>query len=106
MTDVAIYAGKLSDMAKRLLAYNQSLEVQEAKRKDGEGEAFMTEVQIVHAYLKSVARVVKSFNLDVEIVMGKNIVKLYVRYKAKFTEDEALCRDLESERISLESTVE
>jgi hypothetical protein len=97
-----LYSGMLSDMAKRLLAYKQSLEVQEEKRRKDHGDRFMTEQEILFAYLKSVGRVVKSFNLDIEIVMGQNIMKLFIRYKDKFTEDEALCRDLEAERIELE----
>ena len=34
--------------------------------------------------------------------MGRNITKLYVRYPEQFSEDMALMRDLEAERLALE----
>lgn len=102
LNDITQYGGELADIAKRLLAYNQSFEDQEMKRSLNSKKIFLTEEEILHKYLNSLGALAKHYNLDPEVIMGKNITKLYVRYKDKFSEDSALVRDLEAERSALE----
>ncbi len=105
LTDIALYGGMLSDIAKRLFAYKQPPEAREEKRRKDHGDKFMTEEEMLFAYMKAIGRVVKFLGLNIEVVMGQNIMKLFVRYKDKYTDDEALCRDLEAERVELEKIV-
>lgn len=105
MTDIAINIGDLADIVKRLLAYKQSFEVQEEKRKSNNGDDFKKEASMLYSYLVSLARVAVCYDINIEEIMGKNILKLYVRYPDKFSEDSALIRDLEAERAILESNI-
>ncbi len=105
ITDIIINIGDLSDIVKRLLAYKQDFEVQEKKRKSTEGDNYRNERQILLSYLVSLARVATTHEISLEEIMGKNILKLYVRYPDKFSEDSALIRDLEAERAVLESNI-
>jgi NTP pyrophosphatase (non-canonical NTP hydrolase) len=104
-TDIAINIGDLADISKRLLAYKTPFEVQEQKRKDNPKEEFKTETAMLYSYLVSLARVAVCHDISIEDIMGKNILKLYVRYPDKFSEDSALIRDLEAERAILESNI-
>jgi NTP pyrophosphatase (non-canonical NTP hydrolase) len=104
LNDITQYGGELADIAKRLLAYGQSFEAQEEKRHSCSKKFFMTEEEILNKYLNSLGALAKYNGLNPEVIMGKNITKLYIRYKDKFSEDAALVRDLEAERLVLEQT--
>lgn len=66
---------------------------------------------MVESYISSVIRLVvsdilwycKYYNIDVEKIFDTNIAKLKTRYPNKFTQEDALNRDLKSERKILEN---
>lgn len=98
--EIIIYGGQLADIAKRFLAYGSSLEAQEEKRKKSDN--YLSNEDILYNYLAALYEQADIFDRNIEIIMGKNITKLYVRYPEQFSEDMALMRDLEAERLALE----
>lgn len=95
-----IYGGQLADIAKRYLAYGATLEQQEEKRKKAKN--YLTNTEILNRYIIAIYNLAGVYGLNMETIMGKNITKLYVRYPEQFSEDMALMRDLEAERLALE----
>lgn len=100
MSALIIYGGQLADIAKRYLAYGASLEAQEEKRKKAKN--YLSNTEILNRYITTIYDLAGVYGLDMETIMGRNITKLYVRYPEQFSEDSALMRDLEAERLALE----
>lgn len=90
---IMVSGGKMADFAKRLLAYGQRIEDQ---------KEYKNEKGILFNYIDAIFNFASDYDLDIEQVMGRNIVKLYIRYPDKFSDDKALTRDLEAEREALE----
>jgi NTP pyrophosphatase (non-canonical NTP hydrolase) len=90
---IVINGGKIADFAKRWLAYGQPLDQQKEAP---------NEKTILLEYISDLNKLAASFGLDIEEIMARNITKLYVRYPDKFSDDAALVRDLEAERLALE----
>lgn len=83
-----IDGGNLADYAKRWLAYGQKIEDQK-KAKD--------EWIVLSQYISAIQTIASINGLNIEIIMAKNIAKLYKRYPDNFSEDKAIIRDLEEE---------
>jgi len=82
-------ASELADVFKKRLAYNKPIDWVNVREEIGD----------ILWYLANFCRM---HNIDIEEVMGTNIAKLKARYPDKFTEDNAINRDLKKEREILE----
>ena len=82
-------AGELQDQLKRHLFYGKPLD----------GVNVAEEIGDALWYLALIAN---ALNIDLEEIAERNIAKLKARYPAKFTEHDALNRDLDNERKILE----
>lgn len=82
--------GELADIFKRKLAYGKDIDLINVKEEIGD----------IMWYL---ANLCNFYNIDLEDCMAKNLAKLFARYPEKFTEDQALIRQLEIERKALET---
>lgn len=91
---IVVVQGNLADIAKRWLAYNNPPENQ----KNGH-----LEISYITEYVQAIATLCDDFDIDLAKLLDKNILKLYDRYPGKFTQDNALIRDLEKERKTLEA---
>lgn len=83
-----IHASRLADYAKKFLAYDKPMETHLEKKS-------------LSAVLASLAIEDTGFNFEVDL--AKNIAKLKKRYPGKFTNEDAINRDLEAERKILEA---
>jgi len=86
---LSYYTSKWQDILKKEIIYNKQINLVEEK------------IQIV-SILSILKHAIKTFNLDLEVILENNINKLKIRYPDKFSEDLANNRDLESERKELE----
>lgn len=91
-----IAPARLADFSKRWLAYGQELENQ---------KNIENEESLVKEFISRLENLANQLGFDIEEIMAKNILKLYVRYPEKFTEDAALVRDLEAEKAVLEGKI-
>ena len=82
--------GELTDCFKKQIAYNKQIDWVNVCEEIGDLEF----------YIASFCRI---NNLNLEKIIETNINKLKSRYPEKFTEENAINRDLESERKILES---
>ena len=82
-------AAELLDVFKKNLAYKKSIDLVNVKEEIGD-------------YLWYLANFCRTNNLDIEEIMEMCINKLITRYPEKFTEHNAINRDLEKERQTLE----
>lgn len=92
--DIIIYGGRMADYAKRWLC-GTPIENQR-------GYSEVKENMSLFGYINSIYQMAKDHGLDMEEIMGRNIVKLYCRYPEKFVSDHELTRNLEEERLILE----
>lgn len=88
--ELTLDISKLTDIEKKYIAYNK--EVNPERRIDFVTNAFFT-----------ISQLYKHFILDMQKCLENNINKLKVRFPEKFTEENAIDRDLEKERIALEA---
>lgn len=86
-------SGELADAMKRNLAYGQDLDVVNLKEEVGD----------LMWYIINLCRFL---NTDLEDILDMNIAKLRVRYPEKFTEEAAINRDVDKERVTLEGSIE
>lgn len=84
--------GEIVDIFKKHIAYGKSIDWVNVEEELGD----------LLWYIVNFAR---KNNIDLEKTMGINISKLYARYPEKFTNDQALVRDLEKEREILEKGI-
>jgi hypothetical protein len=91
---ITINQGLLCDMAKRWLAYGNAPQFQ---KHAGKERGYIT------SFIEAIKAMCDEFEIDFYKVLDKNILKLYDRYPGKFTQDNALIRDLEKERKTLEA---
>ena len=96
-----IVIGELQDLVKKFLAYNK--EIDKVKEKD-------VLEKIGGSYWSRLDKLVADCGLDVinstellQHILGTNIKKLKIRFPEKFTEENALNRNLEAERKVLEN---
>jgi NTP pyrophosphatase (non-canonical NTP hydrolase) len=82
-------AGELQDAVKKYIAYGKPLDVTNLKEEVGD-------------LLWYIARICSLYGWDMQDVMDINIKKLKARYPEKFTEENAIVRDLNKERQILE----
>jgi NTP pyrophosphatase (non-canonical NTP hydrolase) len=87
---ISTEAGELLDTYKKTLAYNKELDIVNIKEEIGD----------LLWYISNLLRVL---DMDFEQVLYLNVEKLKARYPEKFTEDNAINRDLEAERKVLET---
>ena len=87
---VSTEANELLDVYKKWFAYNKSIDVVNVKE----------EIFDCFWYLVNLCRML---NIDIENGMEINIAKLRQRFPEKFTEENAVSRDLDKERKILES---
>lgn len=80
---------KLQDCVKKYIAYNKPLDSEKEKN-------------AIKGILTSIVQKLSEFGLDIQHGLKKNIAKLQVRFPEKFTEENALNRNLEAERKVLE----
>lgn len=85
----SIYFSKLSDYVKKFVAYKKPIKTDE-------------EINTLKVLLFSYSLLLSQFGLKLNKILENNINKLKVRFPEKFTEENALNRDLESERKELE----
>jgi NTP pyrophosphatase (non-canonical NTP hydrolase) len=81
--------GELADIFKKDLAYNKKIDWINAKEELGD-------------LMWYVANFCNINNINLEEILQTNIDKLRTRYPEKFTEENAINRNLEAERIILE----
>ncbi len=86
---VGTEAGELQDAVKRQIAYNKPLDIVNVKEEIGD-------------LLWYVARICDHLGITLEDCMTRNIEKLKARYPNKFTEHDAINRNLAAEREVLE----
>lgn len=89
-------AGELIDMLKKHIFYAKPLDLVNAIEEVGDN--FWYNAKTIDAINK-----LNGFVQTINDVMTQNNAKLRLRYPAKFTEDCAINRDVESERVLLES---
>ncbi len=82
--------GELADVFKKNMAYNKVIDWINVKEEIGD----------VMFYI---AGFCSMNNFDLENILENNVKKLQARYPEKFSEDNALNRDLDKERFILES---
>lgn len=80
---------KLQDLVKKYVAYNKPININD-------------EVTILKALCWSINDSIEFYELKIPTILENNINKLKVRFPEKFTEENALNRDLEGERKELE----
>lgn len=90
----------LIDLTKVLLSMLDSLKKKIYYNKDIDIELFKENSYRVHYLLVSFCNF---YSTDIESILDKNIAKLKARYGDKFTTNKAIDRNLEAERIILES---
>lgn len=56
---------------------------------------------LITKYIAAMISFCKHFQLDFEVVLEKNIKKLQIRYKDRYTDEEAITRDLDAELNAL-----
>lgn len=88
--DLSISIGNIQDVLKRSLFYG----------KEFDEERFLLNLDRVFDFCSSI---LEGTEFTLEQAMEKNIAKLKARYPEKFTEDNAVNRDLEKELQALES---
>jgi hypothetical protein len=86
--NLIITGGQMLDILKKSLFYKGHLDL-------GGMQMLMRE------FGKEVGRLIDWMGLDVEVIRHQNIEKLRVRYPDKFTQDDAMFRDLDAERDTL-----
>jgi hypothetical protein len=84
----------MADYAKRWLC-GTPIEKQKGYSEDKEAHSLL-------GYIESIFTLAADHGLDMEEIMGRNIVKLYNRYPEKFVSDHELDRNLQAERLILE----
>jgi len=82
--------GELVDVFKKDMAYGKDIDWVNVKEEIGD----------LMFYIASFCRI---NNFDLENIIATNVAKLECRYPEKFTQENALNRDLDAERIILES---
>lgn len=87
---VVTEAGELFDAFKKHVFYGKPLDIVNVKEEIGD---LMWYLAIILDYL----------GISLEEIMVQNNAKLRARYPEKFTEDKALNRDLDAERLVLEN---
>jgi NTP pyrophosphatase (non-canonical NTP hydrolase) len=83
-------SAEFSDMLKKAIFYGKSIDQVNLKEEIGD-------------LLWYAALALRALNTDFETVMERNIEKLKARYPQKFTEENAIVRDLDKEREILEN---
>ncbi len=83
-------SAEFSDMLKKALFYGKPIDQVNLKEEIGD-------------LLWYAALALRALNTDFETVMERNIEKLKARYPQKFTEENAIVRDLDKEREILEN---
>lgn len=86
---LSYYLSKLTDLVKKYVAYNKPIEVS-------------TDLECLIDTYCSVQTHLIAYDLDLSVILDRNIAKLKARYGGKFTEEAALNRNLEVERSILE----
>lgn len=81
--------GEMMDALKKYLIYGKPIDVTNLAEESGDLEWYQ-------------ALLLRTIKIRYEQVMAINIAKLQARYPAKFTEENALNRDLDAERAILE----
>lgn len=84
-------AGEIADVYKKNLAYGKSLDLINIKEEIGDLMWYISELCNYHSW-------------DLEKILETNIEKLKTRFPEKFNSQNAIQRDLLSERIILEKT--
>lgn len=82
--------GLLQDIIKKYVAYNKEIDT-------------IIEEELLHVIKYNLSMMFKLYELNESEYLQKNIDKLIARYPDKFTEHDAVNRDLETERKILES---
>lgn len=83
------YESELTDLVKKYVAYNK--------------EIFLpTEQYLVFGILSNIMKICKDYNIDFYKILQNNIDKLRVRYPDKFSNENAINRNLDAERKELE----
>jgi hypothetical protein len=90
--DMVVYESMLLDFDKKWLAYGKTKDMGVVK-------------QVVTSLFKSYNNLILTKNIDASLIMSNNINKLKIRFPDKFTTENAINRDLESERRELENEV-
>lgn len=85
--------GKIADLDKKLLAYGKEVNLQQR-------------IDCILNILYFTECVAKHHSIDMDLARTNNIAKLKLRFPDKFTEENAINRDLEKEREILERTNE
>ena len=83
------FIGELADIEKKELAYKKTY-------------SYEKQIDILQNLVYYIARCCRVMNIDFHKSLYNNIEKLKVRYKDKFTTEEATNRNLEQERTKLE----
>lgn len=81
---------KFLDLLKKKIYYNKDIDVQ-------------TMVELSTVMFHTMNYYCQVYNTSVSDILDKNIEKLRARYGDKFTSEKAINRDLETERIILET---
>lgn len=87
---LATEAGELQDQLKRNIFYGKPLDIVNIQEELGDA-------------LWYIGMVCERLHFSMEKIMEQNIAKLRVRFPEKFTAENALSRDLNQERASLEN---
>ena len=83
------WTSKLQDLVKKFLAYDKDIDV-------------VVEVEILQELSRSVKYEMDMYDLDIKSILQNNIDKLRVRYPEKFSNYNAINRNLKAERKELE----
>jgi NTP pyrophosphatase (non-canonical NTP hydrolase) len=83
---------ELSDVFKKHLAYNKPIDWVNAKEEIGD----------LMWYISNFCRI---NNINLEEIMQTNIEKLKIRFPDKFSQENAINRNLEKERVELEKNI-
>ena len=86
-------AGEATDIMKRHIHYGKDIDYVHLQEEIGD---------LLWYIALAIREIAKHKKCSFASIMRMNIHKLYKRYKEKFNGDEALCRDLDKERESLE----
>lgn len=96
---------KFSDIPKKMLAYKKGIDVNWIGETPKNNKAFyyVDDIdKLLYNVIEKTVALMKRYYCDPEQGMQNNIDKLKARYPEKFTEHDALNRDLNKERIELE----
>lgn len=90
LRDLSDHLGKLADLVKRHEFYKKDLD---------HGEVFI----LLSKMYSEVLEICNDYEIDIDEVLEKNILKLKTRYPLKFEEEKAVNRNLEEERKIFEN---